>query len=187
MHETPQATEPMGVGLPEVTKGLLKEQQIHFMGDWRMRSVLLLLENEACQKDVRTISKMIGLTTDEVFEALDFLKDVGFVEETKEGRFIKKVDSIKMLSNEFNVTEKMRNHAMICSELISRLRPKTPSKFNSSFVYCNRKTVSNFINKFETALKEFLENADKDTDCDCLIGFQYSLVDMLKKEERREI
>ncbi len=152
---------------------LSKKMRMEFLADWKQRSILVLLEDECFQKDVRKISACLEITTDEVFQAIESLKEKGFVTETKQGFFQQNLKAIKISVKDFTPEEKVKAHAMLCADFFPRIKVTSNIKFNSSFVFCNRNTLKRFQKQLDKVCDSFLKEIEKDQNCDTLVGFQY--------------
>lgn len=153
-------------------------------GSWKARLVLLLVEREDLRKDVRDIAKVAQISLDETFEALDMLIATGLIKKLADGTYQKTTDNVIFSQKQLNPTNELRNFSMIASEVISRLSPSGPCRYESSFVHTNKENLNTFISDLKMAFEKFLDNSSKSNEKNMIVGWQSSLTDMLNTKPR---
>lgn len=132
-----------------------------YTGRWVWRAVAAMIDLPDTGRSARKMAEKLGVDLGEVVDALEGLEDLELIERRPEG-YLRKKSVFEVTDGEVKPKAMMRDHALVSSQILSRLNPKTPALqhfYRTSFCASNRALVQEFCLKFENLLREFVEKS----------------------------
>lgn len=164
------------------TRELVKKQELQkkYTGSWIWRAVAALVEiSPESTKNIKWFSEKLGVSLEEVVDAIEGLEILGIIERTTYG-YRKILKYVYFSDRDLDPVAVLSDHMLISSQILSRLNPfnkEQKSFYRTGFVASNEENVKEFCLKIEILMKEFLEKSSK-AKCDRVVAFSFSNVKM---------
>ncbi|NQZ01372.1 MAG: DUF4423 domain-containing protein [Bdellovibrionales bacterium] len=152
-----------------------------FYGNWICRAIHAMADHQDFKMDFRWISERLGVSSEEVGEAIEILTQLGLVR-MNGNRFERgELSLIEPTPDEKYIGRVIRQHKLISEQTLNKLTEEKFGAYLTLVVPADREQLRELYYKVRQAFEEF-EKSAKPTESSTVFSVNFTAVDLLDKE-----